>query len=314
MTVDQTLDTLFQDDPNLPSLPYQAYENVPIHVVWTRTPVQLATGFDTMLATRPHSQSRVPHRISSAHTKAIRHSRSTASSQAATSYEHLDLKGTVSAGGSFLGASGQAAFCRDVSKNRDANKVSVHSTQRVGIIKLAEQPEFTAHARTLLYDPRTRDSFRAAYGDYFVAGLCLGADNATFLSSSSGKDVQSEMKDIKRTEKHSDERSFDITYSGLDTLRGYQETTRATDERAYEMVKARAAQSVADGQGLMARMRRVMDELQLVERATLTRDQRTEVCRSGLVVELLLMPYGGLKEYAEIAALFVPSVPSSWDV
>jgi hypothetical protein len=41
-----------------------------------------------------------------------------------------------------------------------------------------------------------------------------------------------------------------------------------------------------------------MDELQLVERATLTRDQLTEVCRSGLVVELLLMPYGGLKEYA----------------
>ncbi|KAJ7893052.1 hypothetical protein B0H14DRAFT_3427540 [Mycena olivaceomarginata] len=259
-----------------------------------------------------------------------------------------------------------------------ANKTSVHSTQRVGIIKLAEQPEFTTHARRLLYDPHTRDSFRAAYGDYFLAGLCLGADNATFLSSSSGKNVQSEMKDIKvqakffsftktvydkRTEEHSDNRSFDITYSGLDTLRAYQETTRATDERAYEGVKARAAQSVADGQGLMERVRGVMDEMHLVDRATLTSNQLTEVCRSGLVVdveemggpvvdrvvsrscrkgrrvvqcipgsrkraeigpkpegderskshfhiELLLMPYGGLKEYAEITARFVPSVPS----
>jgi hypothetical protein len=205
------------------------------------------------------------------------------------------------------------------------HKASIHSTQRVGIIKLAEPLEFTAHARRLLYDPRTRDSFRAAYGDYFVAGLCLGADNATFISSSLGKDVQSEMKDIKvqakffgftktvydkHTDKHSDERSFDITYSGFDTLRAYQETTRATDTRAYEVVKARAAQSIADGQGLMARVRGVMDELQLVESATLTRDQLTEVCRSSLVVELLLMPYSGLKEYAEITALFVPSVPS----
>jgi hypothetical protein len=57
-----------------------------------------------------------------------------------------------------------------------------------------------------------------------------------------------------------------------------------------------------------------MDKLQLVERATLTRDQLTEVCGSGLVVELLFMPYGGLKEYAEIMALFVPSVPSVWDM
>jgi hypothetical protein len=82
------------------------------------------------------------------------------------------------------------------------------------------------------------------------------------------------------------------------------------------MAKARAVQSVADGQGLMARMRRVMvmDELQLAERATLTRDQLTEVYRSGLVVELLLMPYGGLKEYAEITTRFVPSVPSAWDM
>ncbi|KAJ7797132.1 hypothetical protein B0H13DRAFT_2392312 [Mycena leptocephala] len=288
MTVEQTLDTLFQDDPNLPSLPYQSYDN-------------LATGFDSTLATRPDvnplrntpfvskqsEQGAPPYQFSTYEGNTS--FRCTASSQAATSYEHLELKGTVS--------------------NRDANKVSVHSTQRVGIIKLAEQPEFTAHARALLYDPRTRDSFRAAYGDYFVAGLCLGADNATFLSSSSGKDVRSEMKDIKvqakflgftktvygkRTDKHSDERSFDITYSGLDTLGAYQETT-PTDERAYEMAKARTAQSVADGQGLMARMRRVMDELQLVG-ATLTRDQLTEVCRSGLVVELLLMPYGGLKE------------------
>ncbi|KAJ7700956.1 hypothetical protein B0H16DRAFT_1735988 [Mycena metata] len=341
MIVEQTLDTLFQDDPNLPSLPYQAYENVPIHVVWTRTPVQLATGFDSVLATRPDvnplrntpfvskqsQQGAAPYRFSGYGGNMS--FRSTASSQTATSYEHLDLKGTVSVGGSFLGASGQAAFCRDVYKNRDANKASVHYTQRVGIIKLAEQPVFTAHARRLLYDPRTRHSFRTEYGDYFVAGLCLGADNATFLSSSSDKDVQSEMKDIKvqakflfftktiyekHTDEHSDQRSFDLTYSGLDTLRAYQETTRATDEHAYDMAKARAAQSVADGQGLMARVRRVMDELQLVEKATLTREQLTQVCRSGLVVELLLMPYAGLKEYAEITALFVPTVPSVRDM
>ncbi|KAJ6563948.1 hypothetical protein B0H19DRAFT_1258476 [Mycena capillaripes] len=337
MTVEQTLDTLLQDDPNLPSLPYQAYENVPIHIVWTRTPVQLATGFDSTLATRPDmnplqntpfvfkqsEKGAAPYQFSAY--EANTSFRSTASSQGGSSYEHLELKGIVSVGGSFLGASGQAAFCRDVFNNHDANKVSVHSTQRVGIIKLAEQPEFTAHARTLLYDPRTRHSFRTAYGDYFVAGLCLGADNATLLSSSSGKDVRSEMKDIKvqakllgftktiydkRTDEHSDERSFDIKYSGLDTLRDYQETTQAADERGYEVVKVRAVQSVADGQGLMARVHGVMDELHLVEGATLTSDQLTEVCRSGLVVELLLMPYGGLKEYAEITARFVPAAQS----
>jgi hypothetical protein len=128
MTVEKTLDTLFQDDPNLPSLPYQAYEN---HTVWTRTPVQLATGFDSTLATRPDvnplrntpfvseqsEQGAAPYQFSAY--EGNMSFRSTASSQAATSYEHLDLKGTVSVGGSFLGASGQAEFCRDVYKNRD---------------------------------------------------------------------------------------------------------------------------------------------------------------------------------------------------
>jgi hypothetical protein len=129
--VEQTLDTLFQDDPNLPSLPYQAYENVPIRLVWTRTPVQLATGFDSTLATRPDVNPLLDTPFVSRQSKegAATYQfsayegntsfRSTASSQAATSSEHLNLKGTVSVGGLFLGASGQAAFCRDVYKNRD---------------------------------------------------------------------------------------------------------------------------------------------------------------------------------------------------
>ncbi|KAJ7766236.1 hypothetical protein B0H16DRAFT_1717455 [Mycena metata] len=323
--VEETLDTLLQDDPNLPSLPYQAYENVPIHVGWTRMPVQLATGFDSMLATRPDvtplrntpfvskqsQQGAAPYRFSAYGGNMT--FRSTASSQTATSYEHLDLKGTVSVGGSFLGASGQVAFCRDVHKNRDVNKVSIQSTQRVGSIELAEQPVFTAHK---------------------LAGYCMTHAPEThsvphMATTSSRVFASPKMKDVKvqakflgltkpvyneHTDKHSDQRSFDITYSGFDTLRAYQETTHAIDERAHDMVKAHAVQSVADGKGLMARVQQVMDELQLIEGATLTHDQLTEVCRSGLVVELQLMPCGGLKEYAEIMALSVPSVPSVRDM
>ncbi|KAJ7844295.1 hypothetical protein B0H13DRAFT_2364335 [Mycena leptocephala] len=84
MTVEQPLDTLSQDDPNLPSLPYQAYENVPIHLVWTRKPVQLATGFDSTLATRPDPLQNTPL-ISKQSEEGV----------AAACSEHLDLKGTV---------------------------------------------------------------------------------------------------------------------------------------------------------------------------------------------------------------------------
>lgn len=41
----------------------------------------------------------------------------------------------------------------------------------------------------------------------------------------------------------------------------------------------------------------------------MTHDQLTKICHSGLVVELLLMPYAGLKEYAEHPNLYPASRP-----
>lgn len=113
------------DDPNLPSLPYQARERVPIHLPWGRKVIALGTGFDC--DAKPGGAIR-PSALALGQSKGqcaleawtgSNSFRESTSAQAATSYEHMDFKGSMSMGGSVLGAEGRGAFANDVYRNQD---------------------------------------------------------------------------------------------------------------------------------------------------------------------------------------------------
>lgn len=130
-------DSLFPDDPHFPSLAYQAHENVPIRIPWTKRTVSLGLGFDTTCTGiqqdpfRPSPFLPLRHISSSSLTNQVNlmwetnsSFRSTSSSEAATSYEHMNISGNVSVGDSFLGATGRVSYMKDVQADRNVSALA----------------------------------------------------------------------------------------------------------------------------------------------------------------------------------------------
>lgn len=124
------LDRAAQDDPNLPSIAYQARENAPIFIPWTRRSIALGAGLSTSIASNQQASENALKPSALAFgpgevmyqlepTESRSSFRQSSSSQAASSYEHMDARGSVSVGGSMLGASGRAEYSKTVGQNRD---------------------------------------------------------------------------------------------------------------------------------------------------------------------------------------------------
>ncbi|KAJ6568220.1 hypothetical protein DFH09DRAFT_983075 [Mycena vulgaris] len=316
----RTLDSLIQLDPNLPSLAYQAHEKAPICLPWTHKSIVLGTGLNSSDAAKLDEQfafcpSPLDLELASYQFEPTDNSnsfRQSSSAHSATSYEHMDMKATISAGGAVLGASGRGQFTKNVFENRDSSKVSLQTSLRIGWITFGTSPSLSSHSLSLLR--RSPATFHHTYGDYFLSALSLGADTSTFLSTSSAVDLKSEMKDIQVKAKflgasktvyedHLQTQSaasmYDITYNGFDTLSDYQQNERARDWVTYERIKADATRNVAGGIRLVSRMTETLEGLGLdceTERA-LTEGQVENVCKSGVVVEVMFLPYSGLRDY-----------------
>lgn len=123
----RALEVLISPDPNLPSLAYQARENSPIVIPWTRDNIALGVGLTRPItsqtniardALRPSPfvpAAKVVFEMADNSNLFLQSS----SAYAATSYEHMNLNGSLSVGGSFIGASGKAEFNKAVYNNRD---------------------------------------------------------------------------------------------------------------------------------------------------------------------------------------------------
>ena len=126
-----TLDSLLPEDINLPSIAYQAKEKAPIVIPYPHhgKSITLGVGVETTAlsgsgdALRPCAFA--PSRGSGGSSAQLeltgsRNSfRQASSTHTSASYEHLDIQGSLSVGWSFLGASCQAQFNKDVQENRD---------------------------------------------------------------------------------------------------------------------------------------------------------------------------------------------------
>ncbi|KAK7435785.1 hypothetical protein VKT23_019483 [Stygiomarasmius scandens] len=320
----QTLDRIFPQDPNFSGIAYQAHENVPILIPWTRKVIVLGTGFESSVASdpndfalRPTALEKTTYRVEP--TESTSSFRQNSSTKVASSYEHMDFKGSLSAGGSVLGVSAQAAFAKNVYGNRDSKKVSLQASLRIGRIIPNTSYHLSTDALALLRASPTE--FHRTYGDYFLGGFVLGADTATFLSTSSSRDLKAEMKQIqvqakffgmkktvydKRTSSQSDSSNYDITFNGFDSLDGVGYNAKAADERSYMEIQEKATKNVSGGINLDKRVKDILKGLGLgtamEDVVQVTEEQCRAVCKSGLVVELMFLPYAGLKDY--IASTF----------
>ncbi|KAG5644904.1 hypothetical protein DXG03_007456 [Asterophora parasitica] len=328
-----TLDSLIQGDPNLPSLAYQAHENAPICLPWARKPIVLGTGLESSVAAnsddqtvafRPSAFDRKPAAYQFQGTGNANSFRQSASSHSSSSYEHMDMKATFSAGGSVLGVSGRGQFTKDVCANRDSSKISVQASIRVGWITFSTFPRLSSQSLSLLR--RSPAAFHHTYGDYFLSALSLGADTSTFLSTSSNVDLKSEMRDIQVKAKflgasktvfadHLDTQAVatmcDISYIGFDSLSEYQQNERAMNRGAYERIKVDATRNVADGIRLVDRMKEALGGVGLDCERALTEAEMEDVCMSGAVVEVMFLPYSGLRDY--VAATSIGFLTSQLD-
>lgn len=124
------LDALMSQDPNLPSMAYQAYSQTPICVPWTNRPIALGVGFDSAAGAkaqsndegfRPSALSYAPEDMAYQLDPAdnMNSFRQASSSHSSMSYEHMDFKGSLSVGNPLLGASGRGEFAKSVYGNRD---------------------------------------------------------------------------------------------------------------------------------------------------------------------------------------------------
>ena len=184
---------------------------------------------------------------------------------------------------------------------------------RIGHVVPRRLPGLAPHAfRLLQRDPA---AFHAAYGDYFLGGLALGAETATLLSTSSSLDLQKEMKQIqvdakvlwiKKTLYKKTSTStrlalgWDVTFSGFDTLSALVETTTAHDQAAFDEVRTRAAVNLVKGMDLDQRVLQALASVGLgVEEGhtDVSEEQVAKLWASGLVVELMFLPYAGLRDY-----------------
>jgi len=131
-----SLDRLISEDPNLPSIAYQAHEQTPIRIPWASRAISLATGFDSDVASQTNSNGNAfrpsafldtpdqnKYQLDLADNRSS--FRQASSAHAASSYEHMDFKGTLSVGNAVLGASGRAEFARNVLANRDVWPLSI---------------------------------------------------------------------------------------------------------------------------------------------------------------------------------------------
>jgi hypothetical protein len=187
-------------------------------------------------------------------------------------------------------------------------------------VALERPPKFSREAAGILTQVDGEPGFRERYGDYYVygyelgaeAGACISAESSTYDSAESRK-ITVTVKTLFGSASTSHKETFQehqssvkLTFSGFSTLHGEVKSYPGTPGPA-SVADLLALQEGANAN--MARVARLDHELQ--ERMTslgLTGGGQLpwhlcgEICRAGLVVQLLLAPFRTLVEYQAIGA------------
>ncbi|CEH18478.1 hypothetical protein CBOM_04878 [Ceraceosorus bombacis] len=223
-------------------------------------------------------------------------------------HESFGFTATVDLG--FCTASGSLQYDRNISTNDDNIKTSVRASYRCGSIILRRPPKLSQESSLALKYGEGLTEFEAKYGDYFVYGYNLGADNAMLVSTNASSLSTQERKtltvkaecflfDVEFTE-HFDSASYSasaaLNITGYDTLSGstLDEHTKwqASTSVEFDAVQRRSRTMRLLGDQLPSRVEDACEELGL--RLGQGKANRAESARTGLMQDFA--PVAGLEK------------------
>lgn len=199
-----------------------------------------------------------------------------------------------------------------------AIKASVRSTFLAGTITFGSPPSLSAAALQTLRQSRSNTyspeaAFRQRYGDYYVAALRLGGSNATMVSatvasSSESKDMAADVtakivfvEKAMHLEDHTARQTIQgtVTLTGFDSLDSWNGSKVCSDFTSYTTLRPIAEENLARAQTIEARSRQRMLVLGVQDQAELAWETCIRLCERGVVAEILLLPFSGLRDYVQ---------------
>ncbi|KAF9641488.1 hypothetical protein BFW01_g1471 [Lasiodiplodia theobromae] len=309
---------LLSSDPLLPNVGRQGQARQVLALPWTGKRLRLGTCFHSNLAHTEAPFSDSPPLFASTCAGTYRPSgadasfRSSDSSSAGSSSEHLSTALGVSAGCPFLRASVTGQYDRDVLSNFDDCKTSVAASYRCGTVSLSTPPRLTTDALLVLKYGGGLEALKQRYGDYYVAAYVLGADAGALVSRSSSASTVAErlqvtvkLKVLFWTASHTESKSWSnstsaarVSVSAFSTLGPLRLSASAAGGSELQRLAADAKAVLASIDNVPARVEATVAELGVRpgEKAVVGEDMCDGLCDSGLVVELVLMPIETLRE------------------
>ncbi|KAG9495532.1 hypothetical protein J7337_013781 [Fusarium musae] len=318
-----TLETDFPQNPTQPSLRYAVSTQMPLALPWTNAYIQvgkcllesqgsqfrfgeeeMAFGMDSLLAT--------PLIYTETRTGVVNQATVSGSSNS-----HRDLSADIagSIGGSVMGGSARGQYSKNSNQDESHNKASVHTSFRCGKVTLAHFPSLSEDATRIL---RTSDdpcaAFRDKFGDYFVGGYILGGTNSTVMWGTGASQGESERLDIsfevhllflsyedsikKNDDNYSSAGAANL--AAFDSLDAYQAKVEASNYGSYRTAVETSIANRQRGAELQGRVLAKLKSLDLGPSGSqLPWEKCDELCRSGLVLELLMLPWAGLRDYRD---------------
>lgn len=178
-------------------------------------------------------------------------------------------------------------------------------------MSLATYPHLSPSALQLLENDPSGEVFRAAFGDYYVAAFRIGGSNATLVSAaaSSASDsmdlavqVTAKLLFVKKTfnyDEHERHESFSgqITVAGYDSLEGWKDNQTGASADVYGRLKPIADQNLARARTVDSRSNQRIMSLGIEHGSTVDWPGCDALCREGLVSDLVLLPFSGLRSY-----------------
>lgn len=177
------------------------------------------------------------------------------------------------------------------------------------MLHFAQEPELNAIAYNILSKADGEREFRAIYGDYFVAGFILGADSGAFMSVDDAVKRTTDTVALKTTVKVCFFKAKTWTTSSTTT---HIEHNLVVNFAGYDTMNdikiSNPKISLADAQRGILNMVELADNLEM--RVTIklgdlginpgrkfTLSESAHICTSGVVVQVLLLPFHTLRGY-----------------
>ncbi|KAF3926918.1 hypothetical protein ABW20_dc0105912 [Dactylellina cionopaga] len=321
------IEDFFPEDPLVPTVKSVGVNQTPFTVPWAKGRVQLCTGFNTRRAedddlfiNRAAFQN-VGGALLRYRECQITSIKDESGSSIANSSENGNFAISASVGSSFLGASARGSYEKNVRDIRNTSNISVRADHICGQIEVIQVPPLTYDAiRLLKTSPDPINEFRQKYGDFYVAGYRVGANNSTTVSgelankrffeakraelkvetfsTTIGEPINESINEVSASA--NDEGRLNVvafdsltSFSSNFTAYTYEDNLQAgdiasTNKQRAMTVSARAA-DILWKEFSVGR-----------ESVRISQDVVDRLCDRGLVTELLLAPFVTLREYQSL--------------